>query len=230
MDPMSAVASIVGVIQLATETQKKLRRFENGFGRLQQLELDRTNTILFQVRDILEQDTFEELSQHIFSVLIQQLHTQLDSLFETWEAFQKTQTSKWKDRLIWNLKGEEIRQISQNREAIARTLKGIELHLQHTLVQAETNLAPVEANVSSALELADDKSLVQEVLDWLGPYDSYTRQSEHLSKQLSGTGSWLLKDNKFREWIEHTGRTIWLCGTGWLQTPEHLQDFIDPNA
>lgn len=57
-------------------------------------------------------------------------------------------------------------------------------------------------------------SMIQEVLDWLSPLNMYQKQQDTLSRRHGTTGSWLLNDSAFRDWIDSddSQRTLWCPG------------------
>jgi hypothetical protein len=212
MESSGTASGALGVIQLVHQTQQILHRLE---GRIRgewpqraeaqqwEKELNETSTLLFEVRDILER---EELIQKQ-SIVLPRLTSRLTGLFETLKNVEVAQPSNL--RASWKLKESQLRDHCQ---AIATYLKKVELELQLALLPAETNRALIEAHLPSAVDLAQDESLEQ-VLDWLGPYDPYPQQSELFSNQIPGTGSWLLGGDKFREWLKDPERTMWVCGS-----------------
>ena len=54
----------------------------------------------------------------------------------------------------------------------------------------------------------------QEILDWLSPLNMYQKQQDTLSRRHGTTGSWLLNDATFRDWIDSddSQRTLWCPG------------------
>ena len=55
---------------------------------------------------------------------------------------------------------------------------------------------------------------IQEILDWLSPLNMYQKQQDTLSRRHGTTGSWLLNDTVFRDWIDSddSQRTLWCPG------------------
>jgi hypothetical protein len=52
----------------------------------------------------------------------------------------------------------------------------------------------------------------RDILGWLSPIDSRTRQIDTLSRRQEGTGQWLFEDPAFKRWLCGAERTLWCCG------------------
>ena len=52
----------------------------------------------------------------------------------------------------------------------------------------------------------------RDILGWLSPINSRTRQIDALSRRQEGTGQWLLEDLAFERWLCGAERTLWCCG------------------
>ena len=66
---------------------------------------------------------------------------------------------------------------------------------------------------------AQQSTQVEAVLDWLSPLTMYQRQQDTLSRRHGNTGSWLLEEPIFQQWVNSEGsdRTLWCSvdrGTG----------------
>ncbi|KAM0802314.1 hypothetical protein BDR22DRAFT_803268, partial [Usnea florida] len=57
-------------------------------------------------------------------------------------------------------------------------------------------------------------SKIREKLDWLSPLNMYQKQQDTLSRRHGTTGSWLLNDSVFQNWIgsDESHRTLWCPG------------------
>ncbi|KAJ7487831.1 hypothetical protein FB451DRAFT_1528549, partial [Mycena latifolia] len=51
-----------------------------------------------------------------------------------------------------------------------------------------------------------------ELIEWFSPLNSFPRQAEIFSSRQSGTGEWLLEDDRFKAWKSSLGGTLWCRG------------------
>lgn len=52
----------------------------------------------------------------------------------------------------------------------------------------------------------------REVLDWLSPLNFWIKQIDVFEKRHPETGTWLLQNEVFAEWLSGTGKTLWCPG------------------
>ena len=52
----------------------------------------------------------------------------------------------------------------------------------------------------------------RDLLDWLSPLESFSKQNDALSRRQIGTGRWLLESNEFRRWLDTPGQVLWCPG------------------
>lgn len=50
------------------------------------------------------------------------------------------------------------------------------------------------------------------IVDWLSPTDPWTLHNTARERHEAGTGSWVLDDPRYRDWIEGSTRVLWLFG------------------
>ncbi|KAJ7430746.1 ankyrin repeat-containing domain protein [Mycena latifolia] len=51
-----------------------------------------------------------------------------------------------------------------------------------------------------------------ELIEWFSPLNSFPRQAEILSSRQSGTGEWLLEEDRFKAWKSSLGGALWCYG------------------
>ena len=52
----------------------------------------------------------------------------------------------------------------------------------------------------------------QAILNWLSTTDFIAQQADFIRKRHPGTGTWLLKSNKFQDWVDRSNRTLFCPG------------------
>jgi hypothetical protein len=52
----------------------------------------------------------------------------------------------------------------------------------------------------------------RDILGWLSPIDSGTRQMDTLRRRQEGTGQWLFEEPAFERWLCGAESTLWCCG------------------
>ncbi|KAJ7573206.1 hypothetical protein C8J56DRAFT_840580 [Mycena floridula] len=61
----------------------------------------------------------------------------------------------------------------------------------------------------------DDKERAkqqEEFLQWISPLDFHSTQTATFGRHTVGTGTWLLQDSRFLDWLQGNTRLLWCCG------------------
>lgn len=72
----------------------------------------------------------------------------------------------------------------------------------------------------------------REVLDWLSPLNFWIKQIDVFEKRHPETGTWLLQNDVFTEWLLGTGKTLWcpgIPGAGKTVLASVIIDYLEKN-
>ncbi|KIK81665.1 hypothetical protein PAXRUDRAFT_102350, partial [Paxillus rubicundulus Ve08.2h10] len=58
----------------------------------------------------------------------------------------------------------------------------------------------------------DARQLYDQIREWLKPQDSSLHHKSARDTRVEGTGTWFAKDERFRKWLNESGRTMWISG------------------
>ncbi|KAJ6531019.1 ankyrin repeat-containing domain protein [Mycena capillaripes] len=75
------------------------------------------------------------------------------------------------------------------------------------IYESVTHVSQTQEMYHPSAELERDK-----ILDWFSPINSFLRQADISSMQQSGTGTWLLQNDKIKLWKLGKQRTVWCRG------------------
>jgi NACHT domain len=73
----------------------------------------------------------------------------------------------------------------------------------------------VKASINRLHERQDDRERYEEhkaILDWLTPIDYAPQQNDFIARRQKGTGQWLIESEKFQEWLNKSGQTLFCAG------------------
>lgn len=99
-------------------------------------------------------------------------------------------------------------------EGFGRIKSEIEEHLRKLQLSANVTTYSTVVNVESRVKKELEDRERNEILQWLSNKDFDLHQELMLDKRCSGTGDWLLEDERFKDWLTGAGksRLLWCNG------------------
>ncbi|KAI4940642.1 hypothetical protein J4E91_011293 [Alternaria rosae] len=225
MDPLSAIASVIAILQLSAKVLSYLNDVKDtSKGRAQcAIEASNLHNLLKNLRFRLEEGHGH---QSWFSA-VQALAVEngpLDQFKQALETLQAKMTDgghlkKVKEALVWNFKKEEVDAILARMERL-KTLVEIALQMDHfKLSQAIKDDTGSICTHVSAIQSAVNK--VQQVqvtatqrilLEWISSSDYPAQQSDIIKRRQEGTGQWFLDAPEVARWLGDAKTTLFCPG------------------
>jgi hypothetical protein len=238
-DPLSISASIIAVLQLTSTVVQYLNDAKDASGDRQRLlgEVASASGLLYCLKDLGERAKW---SQNWF-LTVMSLNVPNGPLEQFQRALERIEVKlqpagglkKAGKVLIWPFQKGEIKEILQTIER-QKTLFNLALQNDHVkLSQAikddvrglhnavkEIGTEVLEIGIGvSELRVSQDyqKSRMQDqesgdLAAFLSPLNFCTKQKDFFARRQEGTGNWLLENDKFKQWLDGTRRTLWCPG------------------
>ncbi|KAF2827744.1 ankyrin [Ophiobolus disseminans] len=222
MDPLSATASVIAILQLSAKVLAYLNDVNDASKGQAQCAIEASNihNLLTNLRFRLEeghahQPWFNEVQALAvkngpldqFKQALETLHTKM------------TDGGRLKNALIWKFKKEEVDAILARMERL-KTLIKIALQMdQFKISQAiKANTDSIRTHVS-AIQSAVDKVQHEQVtasqhiiLKWISSSDYPTQQSDIIKRRQGGTGQWFLDAPEVARWLSKAKATLFCPG------------------
>ena len=225
MDPLSASASIITVLQLGGTVAQYLNSIHNAPKERDAMlrEISSTVGVLFLMRHTVEQ-TKEELSLGSVQMLaapgglLEQFQKILERLASKLSPAGTT-LKKISRVLHWPFAKDEIVRILDSIEGIkTRFLVALQADHLDLSIESKARIEKLCNNVE-AIRTTQDEEADQRVLDWLSSINVAQKQQDIFDQHQEGTGSWFLESPEFVEWAgDNSGSFILFCpgdpGTG----------------
>ncbi|KAF2856939.1 hypothetical protein T440DRAFT_438129 [Plenodomus tracheiphilus IPT5] len=225
MDPLSATASVIAILQLSAKVLSYLNDVKDtSKGRAQcAIEASNLHKLLTDLRFQLEEGHGH---QSWFSA-VQALAVKngpLDQFKQALETLQAKMTDggqlkKVKEALIWKFKKEEVDAILARMERL-KTLVEIALQMDHfKLSQAikddtgsiRTHVSAIQSAVSKVQQV--QVTATQRILlDWISSSDHPAQQSDIIKRRQEGTGQWFLDAPEVARWLGDAKTTLFCPG------------------
>jgi hypothetical protein len=240
MDPLSATASVIAVLQLSSEVIKYINSATGATKERKRLreELRACETILQQLKD--EADDSEE--GKAWSETIKVLEAPGAPLGRLWVSLRKIKDKlqpkeglrKALACLEWPFNEKEIKEIYMTIERekslldlalannsrkliqeIMRTSKSQFLGLRNDMINIQSSQASLYDGIDELHQRQDNRDLLEErltILDWLAPTDYALQQSDFIHRRQAGTCQWLLDSEEYQAWLNAKGKTLFCPG------------------
>ncbi|RYP19461.1 hypothetical protein DL767_009642 [Monosporascus sp. MG133] len=187
MEPLSATASIIAVLQLSAKVLAYLNDVKDAPKDRTQCAIEMLNlcSLLYQLRDHVEKgDPTQPWYTAVQGLAVK--NGPLDQFKQALETLQTKMTDggrlkKAGEALVWKFKKEEVTSILDRMERL-KSLVGIALQRDHLL------------------------------LKWISPTDYPAQQSDIIKRRQEGTGQWLLDAPETARWLSETKGTLFCPG------------------
>ncbi|KAK2743974.1 hypothetical protein FQN55_007023 [Onygenales sp. PD_40] len=118
---------------------------------------------------------------------------------DVWQRYAAATAAAYAKELLYDVDCQELQQ----------TLRACDLeNISEQLTEISSNTKAISATIESMQK--DSES--ERIRGWLNPPDPSTNLNEARKKRLSGTGSWLLETELFRQWKSGSRQYLWLHG------------------
>lgn len=209
MDPLSGVASVIAVVQLAQAIGGVLKTYYNG-AREARADIDRLYFSISGVELLLVQaETFLDDASGAIS--------QLAIEFENIRVLLKAPKIKSRigrhiaQSLQWPFKGREIEKIVGIIEQHKSTLS---IGLDIEMLDVQTKHSDILASIQDDIKNAQSDQDHQRILRWLSQSVPNPSQEHNAArdKHEKGTGTWLVESEEVENWTSNKNSLLWLSG------------------
>ena len=232
MDPLSALASVAGLITLVAETIKLSRNFIREARKSQDTavafvaELEILSSSLARLKAFLDEDPSRTRNFGQTSILMTRAKSTETKIRKLNQKMQHVLSSRIRQTL-WPLSEKEHREsiqdlrnfsqwtsfclsidasalLSRSSEDIIKMLTS-QLHVVRELELIDARTASIGDNIATQIDMmhtSEQAQLRKNVLAWLSNYDHEEKHRTIRAQRADGTGEWLLQDDTFREWYE----------------------------
>ncbi|KAF2804420.1 uncharacterized protein BDZ99DRAFT_491208 [Mytilinidion resinicola] len=215
MDPLSATASIIAILQLSAKVLEYLNDVKDASKDRAQctIEVSNLQTLLFSLQ--------------LWYTAVQALAVENGPLDQFKQALVTLQTKmteggrlkKAGEALIWKFKKEEIASILARIERL-KLLIEIALQMDHfklsQAIKDDTNI--IRTHVSAIqtgikrIQQDQDYARHRRLLEWLSPTDYPAQQSDIIERRQEGTGQWFLDAPEVARWLSEAKGTLFCPG------------------
>ncbi|KAI3316926.1 hypothetical protein HD806DRAFT_527486 [Xylariaceae sp. AK1471] len=215
MEPLSATASIIAVLQLTGVVVNYLNTVKNASKDQKRCAIEASNlfALLTKLKYLLEEAT---PTDHLYATareiitengILDQYKAALERLVA--KVVPKDGARKVAAPFLWPLDKKEIDEIFETIERLkSQILIILEIgHLKLSqAIKEETKL------ISSDVRRRRDDEQSKTIADWLSPIDVFAKQTDLSSRQQEGTGTWFLESQEFRNWVDGFNATLFCSG------------------
>ncbi|KAF2022679.1 hypothetical protein EK21DRAFT_105656 [Setomelanomma holmii] len=212
MDPLSATASVIAILQLSA----KVLAYLNDCA----IEASNIHNLLTNLRFRLEEGHAHQPWFNAVQALAVE-HGPLDQFKQALETLQAKMTDggRLKNALIWKFKKEEVDAILARMERL-KTLIEIALQMdQFKISQAiKDDTGAIRTYVSAIESAVNEVQQVQvtatqrNLLEWISSSDYPAQQSDIIKRRQEGTGQWFLDAPEVARWLSEAKATLFCPG------------------
>ncbi|RYP66703.1 hypothetical protein DL771_007636 [Monosporascus sp. 5C6A] len=216
MDPLSATASVIAVLQFTGEVIKYLNDVKDASKECQQCTIEASNlqNLLISLRYRLERgQTGDPWFTAVRTLNVE--NGPLDQYKQALEQLQskvKNDTQRMKTRLAWKFTKAEVAGILARMERL-KSHVNIMLEMDNfKLLQATKTSVDTTHTTVSALHDTQYLQRHDEIMQWLSPTDFPAQQHDIISRKQEGTGQWFLDSAEFKGWLQGLDKTLFCPG------------------
>ncbi|KAF2732165.1 hypothetical protein EJ04DRAFT_343492 [Polyplosphaeria fusca] len=218
MDPLSATASLIAILQLSSKVVAYLTDVKNASKEHAKCAIEASNlhSLLLNLKFRLEEGSAEMPWYTTVRALAVE-NGPLDQFKEALELLQTKMTNggrmhKAGEALIWKFKKEEVNGILDRMERL-KSMVEIALEMDHfKLSQAiECNTRAIKDDTAS-VRLHVDNVEHRDLLEWVSSADFSTQQSDIIKRKQEGTGKWFLDSPEVARWQSEPKATLFCPG------------------
>ncbi|KAH7366579.1 ankyrin repeat domain-containing protein [Pyrenochaeta sp. MPI-SDFR-AT-0127] len=225
MEPLSATASIISILQLSAKVLSYLNDVKDASkGRVQcAIEASNLHSLLLNLRFRLEEGNAGEPWYTAVRALAVD-NGPLDQFKKALEMLQTKMTDGGRlkqasQALVWKFKKEDIASILAQMERL-KTLIEIALQMDNfklsQAIKADTSIfrihVPIMQSNIQTLRHGQDFMKHRRLLDWISPSDYPAQQSDIIKRRGEGTGQWFLGSLKVAHWLNKSKATLFCPG------------------
>ncbi|KAF2200242.1 ankyrin, partial [Delitschia confertaspora ATCC 74209] len=226
MDPLSATASIIAILQLSAKVLTYLNDVKDASkDRVQcAVEASNLNTLLLNLRFRLEEGgSIQPWYTAVRALAVE--NGPLDQYKQALDLLQSRMTEegsrlkKAGDALVWKFRKEEIASILDRMERL-KTLVQIALQMDDfKLSQAikddtifvRTRVPTIQAGIDTVSQNQDQAKHCR-LLEWVSPTAYPAQQSDIIKRRQEGTGQWFLDEPEVARWLSESKGTLFCPG------------------
>ncbi|KAF4957091.1 hypothetical protein FSARC_11400 [Fusarium sarcochroum] len=219
MEALSAAASVIAVVQLATEVAKYCDNASEPWkivaGYARKLYANDINGSDRNEGSFVRKDDTHDVD--MWSDKIEALKSEnapLGRLFRALEAVKGKLNSeqekgfrKIKIILKWPFDEKEVTKLV---DAMQRERSLLHFALTHESTQLIKEIKETAGDGVEYLKTAQMSAHQIELLNWISPIDYAPQQSDNFGRRQSGTGEWLLGSDEYKSWLD-TDRQVLFC-------------------
>ncbi|KAJ5168924.1 uncharacterized protein N7482_004518 [Penicillium canariense] len=212
-----SIGDFLAILQLAKETRKRFIDAPSQFKAISD-DVKCLSNVLRDIEDIEPEKSLSDQQKQTLNDTSQHCRDILKDLNKILESFQdltpnEPRTHKWKQKFQQVVKRLEWDQaeidafrprLAGITAAFGLLLNGIQIK---KLEAGKEQWDITQRGVTQLVQHEEDKRR-QEVLHWLSPTNHANKQADFISHVQQGTGNWLLKDDKFKRWINQDCSTV----------------------
>ncbi|KAF2453530.1 hypothetical protein BDY21DRAFT_424471, partial [Lineolata rhizophorae] len=225
MDPLSATACIITILQLSSTVVGYLNNVKDASKERAKcaVEVSNLQTLLLKLRFHLEEGTADTQWYTAISDLAIE-NGPLDQFRQALETLRNNMTDggrlkKTGEALVWKFKKEEIASILDRIERL-KTLVEIALQMDHfklsQAIKHDTSFVrthvPVLQYGVDKIRQEQDSTSHRSLLEWISPADYPAQQSDIINRRQQGTGQWFLDAPEVATWLREAKRTLFCPG------------------
>ncbi|KAF1952740.1 hypothetical protein CC80DRAFT_169745 [Byssothecium circinans] len=209
MDPLSATASVIAVLQLSGKVVGYLTDVKDASKERARCAVEASNlhSLLLNLRFRLEEGN-ADTSWYTAVRALAVKDGPLDQFKQALELLQNKMTDggrlkKAGEALLWKFKKEEVFSILDQMERL-KSMVEIALQMDHFKLSRaiKDDITPVRAHI--------DNTEHRSHLDWISPTDYPAQQSDIVKRRQEGTGQWFLDAPEVAKWRSEAKGTL-LC-------------------
>ncbi|KAF2452249.1 hypothetical protein BDY21DRAFT_259478, partial [Lineolata rhizophorae] len=233
MDPLSATACIITILQLSSKVFGYLNNVKDASKERAKcaVEVSNLQTLLLKLRFHLEEGSADTPWYTAISDLAIE-NGPLNQFKQALETLRNNMTDgrrlkKTGEALVWKFKKEEIASILDRIERL-KTLVEIALQMDHLAtslmhrsklsqaIKDDTNFVrthvPVLQYGVDKIRQEQDSTSHRRLLEWISPADYPAQQSDIINRRQQGTGQWFLDAPEVATWLREAKGTLFCPG------------------
>ncbi|KAF2192220.1 hypothetical protein K469DRAFT_716724 [Zopfia rhizophila CBS 207.26] len=225
MDPLSATASVIAILQLSSKVVGYLTDVKDASKERAKCAVEASNlhSLLLNLRFRLEEGSADTPWYTAVRALAVE-NGPLDQFKQALETLQTKMTDggrlkKAGEALVWKFKKEEVASILDRMERL-KSLVEIALQMDHfKLSQAikddtsfvRTHVPVIQSGVDK-IRQDQDSARHRRLLEWISPTDYPAQQSDIIKRRQEGTGQWFLDAPEVARWLSEPKGTLFCPG------------------
>ncbi|KAF2787420.1 ankyrin, partial [Melanomma pulvis-pyrius CBS 109.77] len=225
MDPLSAIASVIAILQLSTKVLAYLNDVKDASKGHAQCAIEASNihNLLTNLRSRLEEGHAHQPWFNAVQTLAVE-NGPLDQFKQALETLQSKMTDggRLKNALIWKFKKEEVDAILAQMERLKTLIQFVLQIDQFKISQAikdDTDSIRTHVSAIPAIQSAVDKVQHEQItvsqrnlLEWISSSDYPAQQSDIIKRRQEGTGQWFLDAPEVAQWLSKAKATLFCPG------------------